>query len=137
MRIEGYCSLADKITFDQKEYGDIVVGGKFFASHVKSIHISERLVNHLKSSGCRLILADSYGRSFYRNCINLGLPALECPGITAEINNGDFLEVDLEAGLIKNVSTGNELRSKGLPKPLLDILVEGGIVNYTKESVTT
>ena len=132
MKIIGSCYIVNEPAIDEKQqYSDIVIGRKYFGSSMKSIHKSEHLVNHLRSRGVILIVAESFGRSFYRNCINFGLPAIECTGIYLQVNNGDILEVDLEIGIIKNISSGKNIIGKAVPKLILDILAEGGIVQYT------
>ena len=51
-----------------------------------------------------LYIAESFARIFFRNCINIGMPILECPQAAKETEAGDQLEVDLDKGLIKNLT---------------------------------
>ncbi len=35
------------------------------------------------------MIAESFARIFFRNAINIGLPIVECPGITSRVKEGD------------------------------------------------
>jgi 3-isopropylmalate/(R)-2-methylmalate dehydratase small subunit len=82
-------------------------------------------------SGVSAVLAKSVARIFFRNAFNIGLPVLICD--TDKINDGDELAIDLEAGTIKNLSTGAELTFGNIPEVMLKILNEGGLVPYIKK----
>ena len=77
------------------------------------------------------VLAKSFGRIFYRNCFNLGLPALIVD--TDKIDHMDDLEIDLSSGKVKNLTKGIELDFKPIPEVMLKILKEGGIIPYIKK----
>lgn len=81
----------------------------------------------IKHSGVSAIVAKSFGRIFYRNAINIGLPVIVAD-ITAE--KGDILEVELEKGIIKNQSTNKTFKIEPFKKFMLDILKDGGLVNH-------
>jgi len=74
------------------------------------------------------VAAGSFARIFFRNSINVGLPLIECD--TSGIKNGDQLEVDFGAGKLVNVARGETISFKPLPKIMLDIINEGGLVPY-------
>ena len=82
-------------------------------------------------TGVSAILAKSVARIFFRNAINVGLPVLICD--TDSINDGDELEVDLEVGQVKNLTTGAELNFSPIPEIMLRILNEGGLIPYIKK----
>jgi len=106
--------------------GDVIVAGKGFGYGSSREH-APRL---LKLSGIGAVLAESFHRIFYRNAINIGLPVIvvrEIPRVTKE---GDVIEVDMEEGVVKNLTRGVEERFKPLPQQLLAVLREGGIVEY-------
>lgn len=107
--------------------GDFVVGGKNFGLGSSREHAP--LV--IKMSGVSAILAKSVARIFFRNTINIGLPVLICD--TESINDGDELEVDLEAGKINNMTNGAELHFSPMPEIMLRILNEGGLIPYIKK----
>ena len=115
-------------TFAQRvSSGDFVVGGNNFGLGSSREHAP--LV--IKMSGVSAVLAKSVARIFFRNAINVGLPVLICN--TDGINDGDELEVDLEAGKIVNLATKEEIGFSGMPEIMLRILGEGGLVPYIKK----
>lgn len=85
----------------------------------------------LRALGIRTIVAQSYARIFYRNCINLGILAIECPG-TGRISEGDQLEIDYQQGVIHNLTTGEELPCDPIPGHIMDLVSRGGLVEYLK-----
>jgi 3-isopropylmalate/(R)-2-methylmalate dehydratase small subunit len=115
-------------TFAQRvKEGDFVVGGKNFGLGSSREHAP--LV--IKMAGVSAILAKSVARIFFRNAINVGLPVLICD--TESINDGDELEVDMELGKVKNLTSGTELSFSRIPEIMLRILNEGGLIPYIKK----
>jgi len=112
-------------TFAQKvKPGDVIVAGKNFGLGSSREHAP--LV--IKMSGVSAILARSVARIFFRNAINQGLPVLICD--TDKIDAGDELEINLTKGTILNKTKGIRLTSGKIPKVMLDILSEGGLIPY-------
>jgi 3-isopropylmalate/(R)-2-methylmalate dehydratase small subunit len=107
--------------------GDFVVGGKNFGLGSSREHAP----TIVKVAGVSAILAKSFARIFYRNAINVGLPLLECD--TDKISAGDELEVDLAAGIIKDKTNGIELTFHALPRAMLNILNDGGLVAHIQK----
>jgi 3-isopropylmalate/(R)-2-methylmalate dehydratase small subunit len=107
--------------------GDFIVGGSNFGLGSSREHAP--LV--LKMTGVSAILAKSVARIFFRNAINLGLPVLICD--TDGIGDGDELEIDLKAGIIKNNTNGKQLTSGKIPEVMLRILDEGGLLPYIQK----
>ena len=107
--------------------GDFIVAGKNFGLGSSREHAP--LV--IKMAGVSAILAKSVARIFFRNAINLGLPVLICN--TDKIDAGDELEVDLEAGMVRDITNGNQLTFKKIPEVMLRILGEGGLIPYIKK----
>jgi 3-isopropylmalate/(R)-2-methylmalate dehydratase small subunit len=107
--------------------GDFIVGGSNFGLGSSREHAP--LV--IKMAGVSAILAKSVARIFFRNAINLGLPVLICD--TNGIDDGDKLEVDLAGGTIRNKTKGTKLIFSRLPKVMLNILDEGGLVPYIQK----
>jgi 3-isopropylmalate/(R)-2-methylmalate dehydratase small subunit len=103
--------------------GDIIVAHTNFGCGSSREHAAIAL----KAVGAGVILAASFARIFYRNAINLGLPLLVSPGITAHVSPGDVLTVDLAKGLVQNESTGAVLNAEPMSAYVLDILESGGI----------
>lgn len=108
--------------------GDIVVGGANFGCGSSREHAPLAL----KYAGVGAVIAESFARIFYRNAINVGLPALECPGIIDAVEEGDQLEVDITGGKVRNLSKNVELEFVPLPGFMVDVLGEGGLVTYIK-----
>ena len=108
------------------EKGDFVVAGRNFGCGSSR----EQAPLALKHAGVGAVLADSFARIYFRNSINNGLPALVCD--TSAIEDGDDLELDLEKGVVTNLSRGQEIGCDPMPKVMLDILKEGGLVEYMK-----
>lgn len=110
------------------ESGVIMVAGRNFGCGSSREHAPLAL----KHAGVRCILADSFARIFYRNSINIGLPVLECRGILGEVEEGDELEVDLETGSVKNLSKNSVFYAFRLPKFILEILSDGGLIEHLR-----
>ncbi len=104
--------------------GDIVVAGKHFGQS-SGRAIAAKAMKQTKI-GC--IIAETFARTFYRNGFEIGMPVLECPGITAQVSDGDILRVEIESGKIVNETTGHELQAKPTPPFLLDMLKAGGLI---------
>ena len=112
-------------TFPEKaKKGVILVGGKNFGCGSSR----EQAPLALKFAGVKCVLAESFARIFFRNAINIGLPVIECKGISNAVETGDELAVDFEAGKIENVSRGKKFQVEKLPPFILEILVEGGLI---------
>lgn len=107
--------------------GDILVAGDNFGCGSSR----EQAPIALKEAGVSVVIARYFARIFFRNAINIGLPVLEVPD--HDIENGDKVEVDLKTGLVKNLRTGRTAQATRLPKVMIDILEEGGLVAYLKK----
>ncbi len=86
----------------------------------------------IKEAGIIAIIAKTFARIFYRNSFNIGLPLIETD--TDRIYENDSLDIDLDRGIVNNLSKNIKLEVKPLPKFIQDILREGGIVNYYKKN---
>jgi 3-isopropylmalate/(R)-2-methylmalate dehydratase small subunit len=104
--------------------GDIIVGGKNFGCGSSR----EQAPLVLKTLGIGAVVAETFARIFFRNSINLGLPVVECPGISSMVENGEKLRITLEEGKIENLNTGDTLTGTRLPTFLIDIIRAGGAV---------
>jgi 3-isopropylmalate/(R)-2-methylmalate dehydratase small subunit len=88
----------------------------------------------LRTLGIRAVVARSFARIFYRNCFNIGLPALVCPDAEA-INMGDELSVDPASGEIVNETQGTTYRCQPIPEHLLAIVDAGGLMPYLQKKL--
>ena len=109
--------------------GDIIVAGSNFGTG----SAREQAAMALAYAGISAVIADSFNRTFYRNAFNNGLLAIPCEGISEKISQGDILEIDIEAGLIKNLTTKEEISIDPVPEFMLAILAAGGAIPYYKE----
>jgi len=107
--------------------GDFIVSGSNFGLGSSREHAP--LV--IKMAGVNAILTKSVARIFFRNAINLGLPVLICN--TDGIGDGDELEIDLAGGTVYDKTKGEKLTFGKLPKVMLNILDEGGLVPYIQK----
>jgi 3-isopropylmalate/(R)-2-methylmalate dehydratase small subunit len=107
--------------------GDFVVGGNNFGLGSSREHAP----TIIKLAGVSAVLAKSFARIFYRNAINVGLPLLECD--TDKIEQGDEITVDLATGSIRNETRGIRLEAHPLPKAMLNILNDGGLLAHIEK----
>ncbi len=107
--------------------GDFVVAGANFGLGSSREHAP----TIIKLAGVSAVLAKSFARIFYRNAINVGLPLVECD--TDKIENGDELEVDLAAGIVRDLTKGFELKAHPLPKAMINILSDGGLLPHLEK----
>lgn len=84
--------------------------------------------------GIRVLLAKSFARIFYRNALNLGLPALVCRD-TDRIRQGDALRIEPHAGTVENLTTSETLTCEPLPAHLLDMIADGGLLAHLKKKL--
>ncbi len=91
--------------------GDILVAGRYFGMGSGR----ESAVKAIKHIGIRYIIAHSFSRYFYRNCINNGIYPLEVNSAAYEIKEGDLLKIDLEEGSVRNISSGKVMDFHPLP----------------------
>ncbi len=90
----------------------------------------------IKAGGISCVIANNFARIFFRNCINIGLPIIESPEVVAGTSNGDELEVDLGAGLVRNLTSGKEWRVPAFPKEMQEIISAGGLMAYVKQQTS-
>ena len=104
--------------------GDILVAGENFGCGSSR----EQAPVAIKVAGIYAVIAKSFARIFYRNAINVGLPILEISD--HNINDKSELDIDLQSGMVKDITDGKEYQSAKMPKVMVDILEEGGLVSY-------
>ena len=103
--------------------GGIVVAGTNFGCGSSREHAPIALI----SMGASAVLADSFARIFFRNGINLGLPLVVCKGISKHVKDGQTLRLDLAAGTVTVLETGEVLHAEALGGKAMEILEAGGI----------
>lgn len=116
-------NFPDKITSGKS----IIVAGNNFG--MGSSREQAPLV--IKEAGIVAVLASEFARIFFRNGFNIGLPLIQTD--TSKIDEHDALEIDLDKGVVKNMTKGITLKIRPLPKFMQELLSEGGIINYYKK----
>jgi 3-isopropylmalate/(R)-2-methylmalate dehydratase small subunit len=109
--------------------GVIVVGAKNFGCGSSR----EQAPIALKNAGVQCVLAETFARIFYRNSINIGLPVIECKGISEAVADGDELVVDLEAGKVTNLTKNVTLQGTKMPPFIMEILSDGGLIENLRK----
>jgi len=109
--------------------GDIIVAGRNFGCGSSR----EQAPLAIKAAGIAAVVAESFARIFFRNAINIGLPVIEVKGVSEKTDDGDVFEIDLHQGTVKNLSKGLTFKAAPMPDMLMEILKEGGLVNYIKK----
>jgi 3-isopropylmalate/(R)-2-methylmalate dehydratase small subunit len=107
--------------------GDFIVAGKNFGCG-SSREQAPQAIKYADLSG---VVAKSFARIFYRNCYNLGLPAIEAD--TDGIKEGDELEVDLDSGVITDKTRNQKIKISPLPRTMQVLLKDGGLVEHFKK----
>ena len=114
-------------TFTQRvQSGDIIVARKNFGCGSSREHAPLCL----KTAGVSCIIAETFARIFYRNAINIGLPIIECPEASREIEEGDEVEIDFDSGKIYDRTKGTEYLGQAFPPFMQKIIDSEGLVNY-------
>ena len=119
---------ADETFATRMKKGDFVVAGNNFGLGSSREHAP--LI--MKIAGVGAVLAKSFARIFYRNAINIGLLAIECD--TDAIDDGDELKLDIEKGIITNLTNGSIIQIEPLPPVMIKLLKDGGLVEHIKKN---
>lgn len=107
--------------------GDFIVAGRNFGCGSSR----EAAPAVIKAAGVAGVLACTFARIFYRNAVNVGLPLLEFD--TAQVPDGAELEVDFAAGVVRDLATEQIWHARPLPRFMMEICREGGLVPYLKK----
>ena len=118
----------DKDFVKKVKPGDCIVSGEDFGCGSSREHA----VWAIRGAGVQTVIAKSFARIFYRNAINGGYYVIELPEATEKIKDGDQLEIDYKAGLIKNKTTGADIKFNPLPDFAIEIINDGGLLEHIK-----
>ena len=110
---------------------DFIVAGENFGCGSSREHAPIAI----KASKVTAVIAKSFARIFYRNAINIGLVIVESKTLPDETKTGDKLELDMENGVVKNLTSGKEYPITVFPKEIQELIDVGGLVNYTKKKL--
>jgi 3-isopropylmalate/(R)-2-methylmalate dehydratase small subunit len=111
--------------------GDIIVAGANFGCGSSR----EQAATCVKASGVAAVIAVSFSRIFFRNAINEGLPVVELASGTSMIAKDDTVKIDFDRGVVTH--KGKEYRFPALPKEVLAILNDGGLIPHVKKALAT
>ena len=111
--------------------GDVLVAGSNFGCGSSREHAPFAI----KVAGTKCVIAESFARIFYRNAINIGLPIIESPEAVRAIDQGDELDVDLENGVITNLTKNETYHFEKFPEFIQHIVEAGNLLNYVKAKV--
>ncbi len=114
---------------DKVKKGDILVAGENFGCGSSREHAPVSL----KGSGIAAVIAESFGRIFYRNAIAVGLPVIQAPQISIKVEEGDILELEVDNGKITNTRTNEMILFDPFPDFIQAYIDEGGLSNYVRK----
>jgi len=114
---------------DQVQQGDIIVAGRNWGCGSSR----EQAAENIKKLGVAAVVAESFGRIFFRNAIALALPSIVCIGVYEAFEEGDEMEIDLNTAVIRNHTCGIRLQGQHYTKEMLDIIAKGGLMAVLKE----
>jgi 3-isopropylmalate/(R)-2-methylmalate dehydratase small subunit len=129
--IKGVMAGMDPDFHKKVQPGDLIVAGINFGMGSSA----EEAPRSLRDAGIAAILAESISNIYLRTLINLGLPAIECSGISNIVEEGQELEVDLESGRVRNLSNGNSGTFAPFSDHAIAILEKRGLIPYLKSSL--
>ena len=111
--------------------GDIMVAGENFGCGSSREHAPISILG----AGMPIVIAHSFARIFYRNSFNMGLLLIELGEEYVHINDGDEVIVDIEVGVIINVTTGKEIPFPPLSEFMREFVDKGGLIPYVREKL--
>ena len=112
---------------DEVRPGDVIVAGRNFG--VGSGRAIGDVFRHL---GVSCIVAESFNGLGMRNCVNVALPVLPCPGVTTAFTEGDVAEVAWKTGEVRNLTRGTALQGTPIPPELQTIVDSGGVIPHLR-----
>ena len=122
----------DKDFVNKVQEGDVIVAGEDFGCGSSREHA----VWAIRGAKVQTVIAKSFARIFYRNAINNGFYIIESPDALEKINDGDEVEIDYKAGLIKNKTADIDINFNPLPDFALEIINDGGLLEHITKRTT-
>jgi len=123
---------ADPDFFSKMNAGDVIVAGENFGCGSSREHAPIAL----KTAGISAIIAPTFARIFYRNAFNMGLPIFELKE-SAEINEGDTVKVDMDAGEVINITQAKTYKFSPIPEFMQALVDAGGLIEFAKKEIET
>ena len=124
---------ADKDFMKKMKPGDIIVADKNFGCGSSREHAPIAI----KEAGVSCVIARSYARIFYRNAFNMGLPIFESVEAADGIAAGDEVEVDVDSGVIKNITKGTTYQAQAIPPFMQELINAGGLMKHVAKKQVT
>lgn len=122
---------ADADFMKKMQKGDIIVADKNFGCGSSREHAPIAI----KTAGISGVIAKSFARIFYRNAFNMGLMIFESEQAADAISEGDEVEVDVSAGIIKNLTKNENYPFEPIPEFMQELVSVGGLINYAKKKL--
>ncbi|MCX5678461.1 MAG: 3-isopropylmalate dehydratase small subunit [Candidatus Omnitrophica bacterium] len=120
---------ADKNFAKKVRPGDVIVAGKNFGCGSSREHAPVAI----KAAGVSCVIAESFARIFFRNCINVGLSIVESREASKNIRDGDLLSVDTASGVVKNITKKESYKIEKYPSFMQKIIKAGGLINSLRK----
>ena len=114
---------------EQVRSGDIIVAGRNWGCGSSREHAPE----NLKRLGIAAIVAESFGRIYFRNSVAIAFPNIACPGAHNAFDEGEEMELDLATARVRNLTRGVQLQGQPYTPEMLSILEKGGLLNVLRE----
>ena len=127
-----YCMTTIDPEFPKKvSKGDFIVAGE----NIGYGHDHDAACKSIKGAGIAAVLCESTNGNFHRNCLHHGLPVGICKGLKEKVKQGNELEIDFAKGIVKNLTTGDELNFPPIPGFLLEMLEAGGLYPHLRKQI--
>jgi len=122
---------ADPEFVNKMQPGDFIVAGKNFGCGSSREHAPIAL----KAAGIAAVIAGNFARIFFRNSFNMGLPIFASEEAAAALQNGQEISVDLDTGVITDLTTGKKYPSQAIPPFMQELLADGGLMAFVKKQL--
>ncbi|MEA3492708.1 MAG: 3-isopropylmalate dehydratase small subunit [Campylobacterota bacterium] len=123
---------ADPSFVEKMQVGDIIVAGENFGCGSSREHAPIAL----KAAGVNAVIAPTFARIFYRNAFNMGLPIFELEE-SAKIDEGDVVKVDMDAGVIINITQAETYQFAPIPEFMQELVDAGGLIEFAKNEIAS
>jgi len=117
---------ADPEFMEKMRPGDIILADRNFGCGSSREHAPIAI----KEAGISCVIAKSFARIFYRNAFNMGLPIFESPDAYEGCKEGDVIEVDATAGVVRNVTSGTSFKVAPIPPFMQELIADGGLMAH-------
>ncbi len=118
---------------DRVQPGDVIVAGRNWGCGSSR----EQAPENLQLLHVAAVVAESFGRIYFRNCIAIAFPNLVCSGIHAACEDGDEIELDIRSGVVRNLTRGAVLQARPYTEDMLAIVEQGGLLEVLKHRIAS